>query len=405
MKFKNLMLFVSCSMILGGDAFSAAPEKKIVTGPDDTVYGIAYNNGIPTRSLIAANNLKPPYTLKAGQVLIVPLPNQHIAGQGETVESIAEIYAVNVDVLAHENNITTPSYIAPGTVLSIPARNTETMATALKAPEEINASSLAPLPLVKSEPGPSSLDPLPTAKATASNMALPDDLAQELAAEKKGAASSGPASIMNNLAEKKEKGAAVASKKKEEGEKSSKEAMKEKPKKEEKLAKKEESQEEKKVAKKEEPKEEKVASKKDEPEQDTKAAKDDKAEPASKDVAFAWPVQGEIVKKFASGGKNDGINIKVAKGTPVKAAAAGTVMYAGSELKGFGNLLLLKHQDGWVTAYAHNSELLVKKGDNVKQGQQIAKSGTPEGDAEEPQLHFEIRKVKQPIDPLTKLKS
>lgn len=405
MKFKNLMLFVSCSMILGGDAFSAAPEKKIVTGPDDTVYGIAYNNGIPTRSLIAANNLKPPYTLKAGQVLIVPLPNQHIAGQGETVESIAEIYAVNVDVLAHENNITTPSYIAPGTVLSIPARNTETMATALKAPEEINASSLAPLPLVKSEPGPSSLDPLPTAKATASNMALPDDLAQELAAEKGAAAASAPAPLMNNLAEKKEKGAAVASKKKEEGEKSSKEAMKEKLKKEEKLAKKEESQEEKKVAKKEESKEEKVASKKDEPEQKKKAAKEDTAEPASKDVAFAWPVQGEIVKKFAPGGKNDGINIKVAKGTPVKAAAAGTVMYAGSELKGFGNLLLLKHQDGWVTAYAHNSELLVKKGDNVKQGQQIAKSGTPEGDAEEPQLHFEIRKVKQPIDPLTKLDS
>ncbi len=89
----------------------------------------------------------------------------------------------------------------------------------------------------------------------------------------------------------------------------------------------------------------------------------------------------------------------------MKAAAAGTVMYAGSELKGFGNLLLLKHQDGWVTAYAHNSELLVKKGDKVKQGQEIAKSGTPEGDAQQPQLHFEIRKVKQPIDPLTKLES
>ncbi|MBX9621886.1 MAG: peptidoglycan DD-metalloendopeptidase family protein [Alphaproteobacteria bacterium] len=397
MKFKNLMLFVSCSMILGGNAFSAAPEKKIVTGPDDTVYGIAYNNGIPTRSLIAANNLKPPYTLKAGQVLIVPLPNQHIAGQGETVESIAEIYAINVDVLAHENNITTPSYIAPGTVLSIPARNTETLATALKVPEEINTSSLAPLPLVKSEAGPSSLDPLSAAKDTASNVALPDDLAQELAAEKGATAASAastPAPLMNNLAEKKEKGAAAASKKKEENEKPSKEAMKEKPQKEEKISKKEAAKEEKVVSKKEEPKEEKKAAK-----------NEDNTEAASKDVAFAWPVQGEILKKFAAGGKNDGINIKVAKGTPVKAAAAGTVMYAGNELKGFGNLLLLKHQDGWVTAYAHNSELLVKKGDNVKQGQEIAKSGTPEGDAEQPQLHFEIRKVKQPIDPLTKLES
>lgn len=381
MKFRKLMLFVSCSLVLGGEGFSAAPEKKIITGPHDTVYGIAYNNGIPTRSLIAANNLKPPYTLKEGQVLIVPLPSQHIVGQGETVESIAEIYAVNADIMARENNITSPSYITPGTVLTIPARNTETLETALKAPEEITASSLAPLPLVKSEPGPSSLEPLPQQVATASNAPLPDDLAQELAAEKgtgstatPSAAAAAPAPLVGNLAEKKEKKAAVVSKKQEE------------PKEEKVLAKKEEP--------KEEPKEEKKVAKKEET-----------AKPAGKEVGFIWPVQGEIVKKFAPGGKNDGINIKVSEGTSVKAAAGGTVMYAGSELKGFGNLLLIKHQDGWVTAYAHNSKLLVKKGDKVIQGQEIAKSGTPEGDAQQPQLHFEIRKVKQPIDPLTKLES
>jgi murein DD-endopeptidase MepM/ murein hydrolase activator NlpD len=391
MKFRNLMLFVSCSLVLGGEGFSAAPEKKIITGPHDTVYGIAYNNGIPTRSLIAANNLKPPYTLKEGQVLIVPLPSQHIVGQGETAESIAEIYAVNADIMARENNITSPSYIAPGTVLTIPARNTETLEIALKAPEEITASSLAPLPLVKSEPGPSSLEPLPQQVVTASNAPLPDDLAQELAAEK-GTGSTGstatpsaaaaPAPLVGNLAEKKEKKADVISKKQEE------------PK------------EENVIAKREEPKEEKVAVKKEEPKEEKKVAKkEETAKPAGKEVGFIWPVQGEIVKKFAPGGKNDGINIKVSEGTSVKAAAGGTVMYAGSELKGFGNLLLIKHQDGWVTAYAHNSKLLVKKGDKVIQGQEIAKSGTPEGDAQQPQLHFEIRKVKQPIDPLTKLES
>ncbi|HCC25523.1 MAG TPA: hypothetical protein DEP85_08485, partial [Holosporales bacterium] len=129
----------------------------------------------------------------------------------------------------------------------------------------------------------------------------------------------------------------------------------------------------------------------------------------SKEVAFDWPVKGEVISSFSPGDKNDGINIKVPEGTPVKAAADGTVMYAGNELKGFGNLLLIKHRDGWVTAYAHNSDLLVKKGDKVVQGQAIAKSGTPDaikkGDVPEPQLHFEIRKVKQPVDPLTKLKS
>lgn len=386
MKFRNLMLFVSCSLILGGEGFAAAPEKKIITGPHDTVYGIAYNNGIPTRSLIAANNLKPPYTLKEGQVLIVPLPNQHIVGQGETVESIAEIYAVNADIMARENNITSPSYVTPGTVLTIPARNTETLETALKAPEVISASSLAPLPLVKSEPGPSSLEPLPQQAVAASNAPLPDDLAQELAAEKGTGSTAAAAPLMGNLAEKKEKKAEVVSKKQES------------PKEEKVVAKKEEP--------KEEPKEEKVAAKKEEPKEEKKVAKkEETAKPSGKEVGFIWPVQGEIVKKFAPGGKNDGINIKVSEGTSVKAAAAGTVMYAGSELKGFGNLLLIKHQDGWVTAYAHNSKLLVKKGDKVIQGQEIAKSGTPEGDAQQPQLHFEIRKVKQPIDPLTKLES
>src|SRR6202000_2774568 len=87
------------------------------------------------------------------------------------------------------------------------------------------------------------------------------------------------------------------------------------------------------------------------------------------------------------------------EGTPIKAAEDGQVTYAGNELKGYGNLILVKHPNGYVTAYAHASELLVKRGDTIKRGQVIAKSGQT-GDVGSPQLHFEIRKGSAPVDPL-----
>ena len=120
---------------------------------------------------------------------------------------------------------------------------------------------------------------------------------------------------------------------------------------------------------------------------------------------FAWPVNGRVMNKFGSAGggrHNDGINIKVAEGTFVRAAENGVVAYAGNELKGFGNLLLVKHADGWITAYAHNKEFLVKRGDTVKRGQPMAKAGKT-GNAKEPQLHFEIRRGTKAVDPMTYL--
>ena len=120
---------------------------------------------------------------------------------------------------------------------------------------------------------------------------------------------------------------------------------------------------------------------------------------------FAWPVRGEIVSKYGTIGKgraNDGINIKAARGTTVKAADAGTVAYAGNELKGFGNLILIRHSDGWITAYAHNDKLLVKKGQKVLKGEKIATVGTT-GGVNTPQLHFEIRAGKNPVNPVSYL--
>jgi murein DD-endopeptidase MepM/ murein hydrolase activator NlpD len=98
------------------------------------------------------------------------------------------------------------------------------------------------------------------------------------------------------------------------------------------------------------------------------------------------------------GGHNDGINVAVPQGTPVKAAENGVVAYSGSELKGYGNLVLVRHANNWVSAYAHNNELLVKRGEKVRRGQVIAKAGAT-GSVSQPQVHFELRKGSRPIDP------
>ena len=127
--------------------------------------------------------------------------------------------------------------------------------------------------------------------------------------------------------------------------------------------------------------------------------------PARAGSSFHWPVQGRVLSSFGAkkgGEHNDGINIAAPRGTPVRAAENGVVAYAGEELKGFGKLLLVKHAGGWVTAYAHNEELLVAAGDRVTQGQTIARVGSS-GHVERPQLHFEVRRGTRAVNPETQL--
>jgi murein DD-endopeptidase MepM/ murein hydrolase activator NlpD len=126
------------------------------------------------------------------------------------------------------------------------------------------------------------------------------------------------------------------------------------------------------------------------------------AEPMGSTPGFRWPVRGRIITGFGpkpTGQQNDGINLAVPEGTAIKAADDGVVAYAGNELKGYGNLVLVRHPNGYVTAYAHASELMVKRGDQIKRGQVIAKSGQT-GNVTSPQLHFEIRKGATPVDPM-----
>jgi murein DD-endopeptidase MepM/ murein hydrolase activator NlpD len=118
-------------------------------------------------------------------------------------------------------------------------------------------------------------------------------------------------------------------------------------------------------------------------------------------LAMRWPVKGKVISGYGAkpnGLKNEGINIAVPEGTSVRAAEGGVVAYAGNELKGYGNLVLIRHAGGYVTAYAHASELMVKRGDTVKRGDVIAKAGQT-GAVQSPQLHFEVRKGASALDP------
>ncbi len=132
---------------------------------------------------------------------------------------------------------------------------------------------------------------------------------------------------------------------------------------------------------------------------DVTAYQDTSRDPGT--ARFAWPVAGRVISPFGqsvTGERNDGINIAASLGTPIRAAADGVVTYSGNELKGYGNLVLIKHDDGYVTAYAHAERTMVNRGEKVSKGQVIAYTGET-GDVTEPQLHFEIRHDTKPVDP------
>ncbi|WP_256666031.1 peptidoglycan DD-metalloendopeptidase family protein [Pseudomonas sp. 8Z] len=116
-------------------------------------------------------------------------------------------------------------------------------------------------------------------------------------------------------------------------------------------------------------------------------------------TGWAWPTQGAVISKFSSNGSlNKGVDIAGELGQPVLAASDGSVVYAGSGLRGYGELVIIKHSDTYVSAYGHNRRLLVREGQQVKAGQRIAEMGST--GADRVKLHFEIRRQGKPVDPL-----
>lgn len=129
------------------------------------------------------------------------------------------------------------------------------------------------------------------------------------------------------------------------------------------------------------------------------------AEPPRLTSDFAWPVHGRILARFgpgASGERYNGVKIAVPLGTPILAAADGVVAYAGSGVPRLGGVVILKHGDGWTTVYGHASQLLVQRGQSVRRGQTVALSGDS-GDVDKPEVHFEMRKGRLPVDPQRQL--
>lgn len=356
-------------------AVQPAAPGEYVAGAGDTVYLVAQRNGVGVRALIDENNLQPPYALQPGQRLRIPPQREHTVQTGETVYAIARRYQVPMAELVRINNIPQPYAIRVGQKLRLPDPVGEIEAAA--APAATSQPSVAqsaiqivelPPPAGAPKPGaPYTAPPVPTA----SQLAAPPAIAKPAAAPQAGA----PTPLTPNapsppivVGQTPPPGVIPSS-----------------------------------------PPAAPVAPPTITPAPAAPAPTESAAlivppaPTAPTAQGFIWPVKGELISRFgdkATGLRNDGINIAAPKGTPVVAADNGVVAYSGNELKGFGNLILIRHPNGWVTAYAHNETLLVARGEHVERGQEIARVGST-GNVTSPQLHFEVRKGGERIDPLS----
>jgi murein DD-endopeptidase MepM/ murein hydrolase activator NlpD len=345
----------------GGFLADSDKSRTVTVEAGDTLYTISRRYDVPTKIIADRNGLKPPYELSAGQTLILDPTRVHLVAQGDTLQGVAQKYGVSQSALIAANELTPPYVVRPGLELWIPDPF-----TAAALPQVASAPTMSDLPPISAAPrasaaitsetlkpigppaGPSAevLMPLPPTSAPVNPSAAPAPAPMETPPTPTTAISPVPAAPTPTLpAPTPAQTAEIAV-------------------------------------------------------PPPRTPIDQPAPRAS--MRFAWPVTGKIVAKFGPAGKglhNDGINIAAPVGTQVRAADNGVVAYAGNELKGFGNLLLIKHADGWTTAYAHNEKLLVQRGDKVTQGQVIATVGRT-GNVDTPQLHFEVRKGTQAMDPV-----
>jgi murein DD-endopeptidase MepM/ murein hydrolase activator NlpD len=378
----------SFGQVVGGD---------YVVAPGDTLAVVSQRTNTPIRSIIDMNGLQPPYGLAPGMRLALKQRSQYVVQQEDTLEDLAQRYGVSQSDLVAINNLTPPYTLKPGQALNIPSQSESSnlpamAAAAVPPPTPAGAVSSTPLPPVGgtvTAPKAASPTVIASTGSGVSAAPLPSPVVTvPSATPSKPAAPAGTVPAMPEPAKTTVPSvtqakplpptptAPVAS-------------MPTKP------------------------QDAPVPTKPKSAEQvddETQAAVE--AVEAAKEAGpaagtgkgpFVWPVQGKVIGAFGSsneGLKNDGINIAAPSGAPVVAAADGTVAYAGNELRGFGNMILIRHDGGYVTAYAHNASLLVKKGDKVKRGQTIARVGQT-GAVFGPQLHFEIRKGTQPVDPLS----
>jgi murein DD-endopeptidase MepM/ murein hydrolase activator NlpD len=325
-------------------AMDSAGNYVAING--DTVYGLANRFKVPVRSLIDENKLKPPYRLAMGQKLRIPQQDIYVAKAGDSVYSIADQFHVDQSQLIRFNQLKPPYTITAGQKILLPApvQQASDMPVALAAP----SSAVTAVPLDAPSPGGVTTQPLSSSAAqTVPQSTVSSPTAAPSASVPSTATQPAPMPTATPSVKPLTAPSASAA-------------------------------------------------------TDQPAAVANIPQPTSRAGGFfQWPVNGKVISGFgatAGGLHNDGINIAAPRGTPVHAAENGVVVYAGNQLRGFGNLILIRHADGWVTAYAHNDTLLVKKGQQVKRGDVIARVGST-GNVSEPQLHFELRKGTEAVDP------
>ena len=316
-------------------------KDAVIVQQGETLYSIAKKNGVPLRDLIDTNNLEPPYALKAGSAIKIPFPNYHESREGETLYSISRMYDMKVNDVIALNNLKFPYPIYPGDKIKIVKDKNK-----------------------KSEKNP--------------------QLASDSKAKKE-----------NNIKPSEEKAKEIVEKK------NSKEIEKYGFKPSEvralELAKRNDSS---RTAQniinpsKNEIVETKLSINKP-------IDKDSIKKIANKTNRFSWPVRGEVISKFgpkSAGLYNDGINIKAKDGQAVSSSEDGIVAYVGSELKGYGNLVIVKHSGGWISAYAHLKNSVVAIGQKIGKGQKIGNVGNS-GKVKFPQLYFGLRKGRDAVNP------
>jgi murein DD-endopeptidase MepM/ murein hydrolase activator NlpD len=308
---------------------------RIIVGTSDTVDVLSRRYGVPSDAIVKANNLVGPRALQPGQQIVIPRRLAHSGTDTPAPASAAP--ATKPATVAAQDSRNVHVVAAGDTVMSI-ARRYKVSAAQL-------AKSNNLVPNAKLKIG----DRLTVTGAKAP--VAPAPVASDQAADKKqvvAAATAKPAATATEPEQKARVATATGDKPSETAEPAAK------------------------------------------PSETTSAL-----------PTFRWPVRGRVISGYGAktnGKQNDGINVAVPEGTPIKAAEDGVVAYAGNELKGYGNLVLVRHSNGYVSAYAHASEVMVKRGDSIKRGQIIGKSGQT-GEVSSPQLHFEIRKGSTPVDP------
>ena len=331
-----------------------------IVAPGDTLATVSNRTNTPIRALIDNNKLQPPYNILPGQELRIAERRNYVVKSGDTLGGLANRFRVQQSALVELNDLQPPYKLRAGQPLVLPSAVEATQGNATGSALPQSTMTQIPAPKVDVAPaastaGPvsaSALPPLPGAKtipvpATQSNQTG----AKPLVPVPLPPAKPLPAEPDLSAAEEAAEGAYEITK----------------------------------------------------PTATAPVANASPTGVASASAAgFSWPVQGQVILKYgatADGLRNDGINIAAPAGAPVMAAADGMVAYAGNQLRGFGNLVLIRHANGLVTAYAHNQSVLVQKGDKVKRGTTIARVGST-GNVAKPQLHFEIRKGEEPVDPM-----